>query len=564
MNDAQIPDSADLEALADDAAKRRRKLVAVAVAVPLLVAGGAYGLHHQARATAKSAIEASWNEAAGCLFGGPVGEERASLRARAIQLRVLSSPEVEGKKPWPGTCADPVAALHQALRVHGDAEEPLAKQAEEMAVWLRKVDKAADLSEPFDALAAAARDRGLSFESIPRPAEGTPPEPLVGLTLDNLPASARLAEQQYPVAQIKTTEWRGTELHVMLHDTQLAPDPLVCTFGAEIPKARCRRVRGEVSGKSGLTIHGTAEAGATPLILAGNRGEDGIFRVDGNRVGAQRIGTAHVAADDLVAMIGHDLDPDTGAFDLLQLRPGGALETIRVTPKAAGVPSILRPFVMFGLLVVQSYDRDRQGDPRLAFARLPLSDPPPKLEDGGQLNWVNAPFYACQSKNMIGVRAGSRRGYLAFFDGKTWGTPVFVEHMASPDLLCFGDDALVDGMPPLRCNRAGCEPLDVEVASFEKTPYALRANALLGAKQLSIVVAEERGGVRHAFGSAQPAILLDDLVRDGATQPSSAVLNLRTFELGENALLLLETPRGVFAVYFDAKGQPIPAQVEQL
>lgn len=564
MDDAQAPDSADLEALQRDGARRRKKLLAVAAIIPIALGGAAYAFHVQTQAQAKAAIESAWSEAAGCLFGGPLGEGRASLRARQMQLRVLSSPETEGKDPWPQTCADPVAGLHQALRQHASADEPLAKQAEELAVWLRKVDKAADLSAPFDALADAARARGLPFDAAAAPTEGAPPEPVTGLTVDNLPERARLAEQQYPVAQIKTTEWRGAELHVMLHDTQLAPDPLVCTFGAEIPKARCRRVRGELSGKSALTLEGTAEAGATPVILAGNRGEDGIFRADGSKVGATRIATAHVGADGLVAMVAQGIDRETGAFDLLQQRPGGALETIRVTPKTAGVPSILRPFVMFGLLVVQSYDPDRAGDARLAYARLPLGDPPPKLDDGGALDWVNAPFYACQSKQMIGVRAGSRRGYLAFFDGEGWGTPVYVDRMQSPGLMCLGDDALIDGLPPLRCNRAGCEPIDVEVADFGKTDYGLRANALLGAKQLSVVVADKRGGVRYAFGGARPQILLDDLVRDGAVEPTSAVLNLRAFELGANALVLLETPRGVFAIYFDAKGVPIPAEIEQL
>jgi hypothetical protein len=102
------------------------------------------------------------------------------------------------------------------------------------------------------------------------------------------------------------------------------------------------------------------------------------------------------------------------------------------------------------------------------------------------------------------------------------------------------------------------------------TPFKQKQGAVadVGGRILAVALTEERGGLRfrHAAGKrladkGQDRVLFDDLVRDGVVGKDSVILGMHLLGRGRFAVLLLSTPAGLYAVRFDAKGQPSPAKI---
>jgi hypothetical protein len=560
------PESLGEEELARDAARKKRRLFMVLAVIPLLIGGLVYLYSVMSARAAKAAIDAAWTTAGSCLLGGPLAAgDSAALRARKIQLAELLRSRPENEPAWPASCADDVAALQVAMKEHGFGDEPLAQKAEAFALEIRAADKAKDLSGSLADFVAAATARGLATDALPKADPQGTPALVDALDLDSLPVEARISEQQYQLDKIQTQEWLGSELHLMLHDPQLAKEPIVCTMTGAGPAARCRKLGGEVATKSSLAFAGTTETGAVPLILTGNKGEDGIYRGDGGeRVGAMRVASAHVGKDGYVAVASPEIAFESGEFDFAQQRkPGAELEKVRIEPKALEVPAILKGVVLFGLLMIQTYDKEGNEKPRLQWRALPADAPASKFNDAHELNWINAPYAACQSPSgQVAFRVGSNDGYLTFFQDGKWSTPTYIESFFGENIVCVGDEVRVRGHAGVqRCTKSGCQELTPPSPDFSKVALKEGLRALLADKVIAIATTGDRSGIRYGFANGSAQILFDDRVEGGKVSAESSVSDLRLFSMADFAVLLLGTPKGVFAIYFDKNGTPKPLAI---
>ncbi|MBW2527984.1 MAG: hypothetical protein JRI23_27635 [Deltaproteobacteria bacterium] len=565
------------ELQADARAKRRTIRVVLFGVVPLVAIGiGVLAWVMSQRAAARD-IRVAWSRAAACLVGEPLAEgQRASLRVRGIQLAALHDElELPEKERWPSRCADDVATLQVKLREHGrddDGDEGLAAQAERLAIQLRKARIMDDLSVPIDGLFDAARKRGLHAEPIAltRPTR----EPAGALDLDALPATARVSNLQYTLDQVSTTPMIGTDLHLLVYDPKIDRTPLLCTFtvdGAD----RCRKLGGELVGKAGLQLGGTAAPGALPLVFAGRDGEAGIYRADSStKIAALAASSAYVAADGYVAIASRPLDRD-GAFDLVEQRAaGGAIErhTIEAKQFEPKATQIHRKQILWDKLLVQVLDaEDVEASPRLQYTALPSDDADRPFVDIAPLNWVNAAIFGCRTATTTIVRVGVRQGFITFFGAEGWSSPVAAQSFPPAFTCDEGEAVFTDRFGnQQRCTPAGCKQTPGSAPRYEPFDQRDGAVADVGGRILALGLAEGRGGLRYRYAAGknladkhQDRILFDDLVRDGAVQKDSVVLGMHLLGRGRFAVLLLSTPAGLYAIRFDAKGQPSPAKITQ-
>jgi serine/threonine protein kinase len=560
--DAPAPDSLDLDEIARQAVARKRLTRLLLVLVPLCAVAVTAGVWRYRAWLAERAVRDAWQAAASCLLDGSVPQgESAGLRARRMQLAMLGRPS-NADVEWPRLCAPLFDRLHQTLLQRADAHEPLTPAVERFVSWLANVDYDSNMSEPIEELVTAARERGLGIADLPTPSE-KPPHPVDAPNIDDLPASARIADKPYAVERIQASAWRGPELHLLLHDPQLAREPILCTFAASPRTSRCRSLGGAVAGAAKLRLIGTAEVGARPLVAGGTAGEDGVFLGDdGAEIATMEVASAHVAKDGYVALVGPERSFETGEFEIVQIRgPGATPRRTLVEPKALGIPGIATSFALSGFLVLQSYDQKGEKKPHLYYRALPAEDPATGFTDAGELDWINAPVYACQSPEMVALRFGSNRGYLTFHDGRGFSAPLFVEDLGGAGLGCVGREVLVDDTPPQRCTKLGCEAWAIE--AIPGAPWGgWRARTIVGQKQLAIRDRSGGAGVQYAVGASPWTRLLDDWVSDGTVVSQSTVTGLRLFGLGTAAVLLVGTRRGVYAIWLEDGAGPEPARID--
>jgi hypothetical protein len=497
---------------------------------------------------------------------------------RAIQLAALHDElDLPEKERWPTRCADDVATLQVKLREHGrddDGDDGLAARAEQLAIQLRTARIMSDVSAEADGLFAAAHKLGLTAEptTLPRPTA----EPTAALNLDDLPEAARISELQYTLDHVSTTTMIGTELHILVYDQKVDDTPLLCTFDVE-GKDRCRKLGGELAGKAGLHLGGTAATGALPLIFAGRDGEAGIYRAESSaKIAAMPAGSAYVAKDGYVAIASRPLDSSDGTFELLQQKgPGAELvkHTIEASQFQPVATQIHRYRILWDKLLVQVLDADDvEASPRLQYAQLPAAEPTKPFADIAPLNWVNAAIFGCRTEEATIVRVGVRQGFITFLGKDGWSSPV-VSQSFPPAFTCDKGEAVFTGAGGFqqRCTPAGCGPSEGVAPRY--APFKQRQGAVadVGGRILAVGLTEERGGLRfrHAAGKnlankGQDRLLFDDLVRNGAVGKDSVVLGMHLLGRGRFAVLLLSTPAGLYALRFDAQGQPSPAKITHL
>jgi hypothetical protein len=503
--------------------------------------------------------------------------DKASLRMRAIQLVAIHSERDKNPETrWPSRCADEIALLYEALRKHGrtkDGDEGLAARAEAFAVQLRKTETMGDVSNEVDGLfdAAAAMKLSASAASLPTPT----PEPSPGLSLDSLPEGARITPLQYTLDSVTATPMVGTEIHVMVYDKKVDDKPILCTFtptGAD----RCRHLGGELVGKSGLRLGGTVEAGASPIVLAGRDGDDGVYRSDGGfeKVVSMPVQSAYVAKDGYLAAAGFSLDGNEGRFELVeQAKAGAPTSKITVGADIAGpkAEQIHRKQLLWGKLVAQVLFKGDASKPRLQYADLPTHGKAPALTDIAEVNWLRAGIFGCRTEKTMVVGVGLSRGFLTFLEDAGWSSAVELEAIP-PAFGCHAGEAVFTSAwgDQQRCTPAGCTPVDGVAPSF--APFKVRESffADLNGKVLAVASTDGRGGMRYRHASGKnlaveggDAVLFDDHVQDGKVVKDSTVLGLLLAGRGRYAVVLLTTPKGVYALRFDDAGKPTPASIQR-
>ncbi|HHH12226.1 MAG TPA: hypothetical protein ENK23_09180 [Sorangium sp.] len=561
---------------ADGLRKKRRTQLVLFVVIPLVLAAAAVAFWYLDGQAAEREVAEAFNRASACLVGTPLADgEVASIRMRAMQLGALRSERATNSDAsWPSRCAGAVAQLHQSLRKHGrdkDGAQGLAQQAETFAIALRKAQPHTDTSVAADALFAAAKQQGLAAKEVPLTVPS--PSPIVGLTLGDLPDSARITPQQYTLDRVSSTMMVGTELHVLIYDKAIDPAPLLCSF-SQTSGDRCRVLKGEFAGKSGLRLGGTADSGAAPLIFVGRDGEDGIFRSDTlKQVTALRAQSAYVSKDGYVAIASRALQSD-GQFDLVQQASADQPPQVtRIKPHVfrPKINQIHRKQLLWGKLLVQVLD-DNASDmkPRLQYKRLPAAKPNSAFTDIAPLGWVNAPVVGCKTADTVVVRVGSRRGFITFFQNERWSSPVPSNNLLGVFTCDRGEAVFTGDGPQLRCTAAGCKWVDGLPATFEPFPVRERAWTDLNGKVLSVALTDGRGGVRYRYAEGKnlqldgaDALLVDDLVYDGKVQPNTGILGMVLAGRGRYAVVLLSTRNGLYALRFNSDGKPTPAVIKR-
>jgi hypothetical protein len=547
--------------------RRTRLVLFVILPVVLLVGGVAFWLI--SKQTAEREIREAWSNTSACLVGAPLADkERASLRFRAVQLAAAQTERDKGDA-WPGRCADVVAALFEKLRQHGreteGGDEGLGKRAEQLALELRKSEAMPDLSATIDGLYEAAKD--LPTEAV----TSTAPAPDVAPNLDTMPESSRISPLQYTLDRLTGTPMVDTEVHVLLHDTRIDKAAILCTFTAE-GKDRCKKLGGELQGKSGLRLSGTTDPGASPLVFAGRNGEDGIYRSDtGQKVTAMRAHSGFVAKNGYVALVGMAND-DEGGFELVQQRaPGAPLEKRTIEPNAftPKASAIHRREILWDRLIIQTVDEAVDDEaPHLHELGLPATEDQ-KPVSIAPLNWVNASIYGCRTSDTLIARVGDERGFLTFRKDDKWSTPVPVDYFLRA-MTCDRGELVFTGFggEQMRCTAAGCQEARGAGPTF--APFKTREGTIadLNGKVL-VVMQTEKGGVRFRWDApkvldraGQDRLLFDDLVKDNAVQKDSTVLGMMLLGRGRFAVALMTTPKGVYALRFGADGKPTPATIE--
>ncbi|MEM1033336.1 MAG: hypothetical protein AAGN82_23585 [Myxococcota bacterium] len=571
-------DTEALEDIAADAArsKRRAKVVLFGV-IPTVVVGAVGAATYYGGQAAQGALATTWDEASACLVGPPLLEgEAASVRMRAIQLRAIHDErDRKGDQRWPSRCADEVAAFHQALRSHGsqsgEADDgTLARRAEAFAVSIRKANVMDDLSDEVDGFFAAAAQQGL----VARPAtlELPTPEPSPALRLDTLPPGSRISPHQFTLDGVTATPMVGNEIHVMVYDKKVDPTPIVCTFRPDGRDA-CQPLEGALKGKSGLRLAGTVDVGARPLVLAGKRGDGGVFRSEGDRITAMSVQSAWSARSGVVALAGYPTDRDDGRFDLVvQSKPGAEPKKKVISPADFGADAavIYRKQILWGHLLVQVlFERDDERRPRLMAARIPDDGEALPFELVADVDWVNADMFGCQVDDALAVVVGRRRGFISFLEGDGWSTPVRMSEVGGAFSCHAGEAVFVNAFGgQQRCTPAGCTYVDGVAPSWE--PFSARDVywAELAGRVLAVAQTERRGGLRYRFSAGKnlgvegaDRTVFDDLVRGGSVTSNSTVLDMKLVGRGTFAVLLLTTPEGVYALRFGREGSPTPATI---
>jgi hypothetical protein len=507
-------------------------------------------------------LQTAWNDAAGCLFGGPLEEgERGSVRFRGIKLAVTGTDD-----KWPERCADALATLHHAL-IKQNKESELAKRAHALMQELVKGHGLKNLSYLVDEIVDAATAMGLSTKEIPRPDDDPPPEPEQPWNISTLPAEARLTEVAMGAHAVSADRWPGVDLHLLFDDAKAEIGPIVCTFRRAGPSADCIRIAGAARSGSELRLGGTSDTAAAPLLFGREMGQDVVYRADtGAEVARGNIQTAWIAGDGYVAMTTGPTD-EAGSFELWQHRPDEGLTKRAVGPddlKATTLDTWAAAYGQLVVLAATESDDEEEGEPEpplIHALSLPASQSTGSFSPVGTIDYRSPTLSFCASDEQLTLKLGNRSGYLTFFAGDRWSQPARYERLGAL-VQCRDDHVLLHDFGPIRaCGAKGCKEAGLADASFGDLSVVRSRRTVLSNALLGIAETKSRQGVRFVHGEGEVKVLFDDLVRRGEVQVNSTLVGTRIFSRAGFAVVILFTEDGVAAIHFDEKGTPRPAKI---
>jgi hypothetical protein len=386
----------------------------------------------------------------------------------------------------------------------------------------------------------------------------------------------------------------GLDLRVLVGDQGAPGAPFLCTVRRAPPGARCAALPTAISAtKQGLRLLGTADDGAAPLVFAGNRGSEGVFRADsGELVEHYYAYGGYAAADGFSAVLGwREKERELVASRKL---PGTPTTQAKLDPPfRTGNPYYSAQMLWDGVLLrgVTKDNRRRLFALPVARSGAVLGDPvdigelsEPGLIQGG----LDEPPHitGCKTAEAMVVRVkGYDNDFMSFRLGGKWSEPVSPE-LTGGTLSCSKATATVTRVEPAsdaeahrtsirqaHCTSAGCktEVVRMEQLLHHRLEFAPREGHVDGVdvdgKLLVVWAAGERGGVRmrlapiEAIAAAPDVVLYDDLVKDGQVQSLSTLLDLKLFSREGFALLILSTVTGVHGLRIDADGKVTPLAV---
>jgi hypothetical protein len=593
------PPSDDIEALVA-AQKKRRNAVLVVAAVGVAVLGaGLYAISAQQERKADERVGHAFGGLTRCLLGGPPAEgESPGVRFRRAQLTAMTLSDQEraegGASAWPGGCAVFAFQLDEGLRDAGRAkgDKDLAHAAAALGKLLKEPNAfMIDLGAPVETVWSLARLENVS----PGPAVEAPAAPgrAEPFDADALGRTTPLAHKAFSFKSVFTEPHPGLALHVLVDDTG-ADAPFLCTLQRTPARAVCAPLPAAITAtKQGLRLLGTADEGSAPLIFAGERGSEGIWRADtGELVTRFYAYGGYAAADGFSAVLGWKEKEKELVADR-KLKGAPTTEAKLDPPFRTG-----NPYYSAQMLWDQVMLRGVTSDNRRRLFALSLNRsgavlgepvdvgelPEPGLIDGG----LDEPPHitGCRTADEMVVRVkGSDNDFMSFRLGGKWTAPVSPEFTGGT-LGCSKTSATVTRVEPApaenswkttirqaHCSSAGCQTHVVRMDQllhkrFEFAPREGHLDAVdLDGKLLVVWAAGERGGVRmrlaraDAISAAPDVVLYDDLLRDGQVQGLSTLLDLKLFSREGFALLMLSTTTGVHALRIEEDGKVTQLEV---
>ena len=591
----ELPGPESIDAITADRKRRHRRLIVGGVVAVLLVGGGGAAALVLQDAQASAQVDGAWSAFHRCLLGpGLEPGERPSRRLRAAQLAAMGLDDKqrapEKDVPWPNRCAPLAHGLSVALDSTGrDDRKALAPKVEALAKALKEPRSfAADLSGALEEIWPAVEQAAVKLSAAS--VEG-PPIPAVVFTADALASVEGITKTSTALKGVHVEPHAAGALRILVDDRALPTAPLLCTFPAAAPApaaATCARLPAPLaSSRQGLRLLATADDDAAPLVFAGNRGSEGVFRADtGAQVDALYSYGGHAASDGHAAVLGWNeakREPvlvraargkDKG--ERTTLEPGFEVGNYYYSSQLLWDQVLLRG-VKDGQRRLFAQEVRRDGAPLGEAADVgPLEEP--GLVSGGA---DEPPHIAgCRAGDDLVVRVkGYDNDFMSFRVGGKWSQPVSPE-LTGGTLSCSKAGAAITRIEPagsdnpwkttishVRCTSAGCQPAQAKVEQMlpggrELAPREGKIDAAaLGDKLLVVWAAGERGGVRmrlapvEQMAAAKDVVIYDDLVKDGKVQPLSTLFDLRLFSREGFAVLLLSTTSGVHAIRVDPDGK---------
>ncbi len=554
--------------------QQQRARAAIAGGVIVAVAGAGAGAWEWSKRVADREINTAWGHLSACLVGEPLAEgELASARARRIQLAYVS--EAAGALGrWPGRCQAPAHQLYQKLHDNGRA----TSGAEDAAYWAEaiaaKIEKGAPDTEVLAMLDPLWKQVAEGhLVAIGSATDTTPPPPARPLHLADL-ASAAVTTVEAPATAIHTEALPGPDRHVLIDAPRVDPT-LLCTLAAKAEAMTCRPLPGELGHKHGLRLLGTADAGAAPLVFAGQDGAGGIFRSDtGELVASVRASSGYAAADGYVA-IQSSPSLSGGSFEVIeQKQPHAEVTRTTVKPEAQRetqvVTTIHRSRLLWDKALIQMLDENHLGtSPWVAYKTVPREGAGGVYHRIGDLNWVNTTITGCRGSSGMVARFGESEAYLLFNAGDRWQGPMAASGLG--ELRCDGADAVFLSRWPVgvkRCTPAGCEDQSPPGGVWPTSPArGMSASDVLDG-EVAAAWATDQLGVRFRvasavqLGSTADVVVFDNYVgAHGEPTRTSVVSGIRLVAAGRSAVLFLATPEGIRAIRLGADGTFAPAKI---
>ncbi|MBI5536239.1 MAG: hypothetical protein HY898_26190 [Deltaproteobacteria bacterium] len=580
-----------------DRKQRTLKLALVAGGVVVIAAAGFFVLSNSLDRKAQQKINSEWSRLSRCMIGTEplAAGDNASVRFRNLQLTAMVLPAEKraeaGGVPWPARCATHAHAVAEAWKDAGrsgkDAKD-LAATAEELAKLLKSGDAnpvVVDLSDPVARLWEQADKEHLAVQEmadVPAPLAAARP-----MTSDSLKPDEALSKTFFGFKNLFEEPNAGDALRFIVEDKSLGDSPFVCTFTDK--KAACRKLPASLKSLSGLRLLATTDDGAEPLVFAGNRGSEGVFRSDtAASIDKMYSYGGHVAADGFASVLGWD--EGKKELRLLRQSPVQALQASPIKLDLSIGNFFYSTAVLWDTFVVRGVTKKdgihlfarrviRQG----AEAFGPEQDigPIPQAGGGGE---GTPHITGCRTAEALVVRVeGYHDEFLTFQPGGFQSGAHFTPPVMAPGrggaLTCRNAEATLTQVTrsaaiQVRCSAAGCNEVSVNLEDIvgKDKDVAPREGFLAGAdvdgKLLVVWAAGERGGLRmrlapiEQIAKTADVVVFDDLVADHKAQKLSSLVEMRLLARGRFAVLLLNTSAGVHALRIDPAGKYAPMKIE--
>lgn len=569
--------------------ERRWKRIAVWSVVGVVVAGGAaWAGMYVLGANEAAALHKDWASLGGCLLGGPLaaGDTPAS-RLRALQLGEAIVPVDKrapaGKDGWPAVCAPSAAKVAEHAQAAEAGGTELRASATALATALR--DDTMGTGDHRKLVSQLWKDaERAQLRGAPGPRDPLTPAPAAArFDAEAYEQLSRPFGKDLTLGSVRPEASTGESVRFLVDDRGIPSGPVLCTTTSAGAALECRRLSTEAAAQSpSLRLYGTTDGAERPLVLAGDRGDAGVFRAQGAALltGATAYGAT--------------VDKD-GRVRLL-VRRSGQRELSLLEQAASGAP-------LSELSALGAGDIDNLNDAALAYdwllyrsgakAALPghlfarhfgvagadvdageLAGPAPGAAER------EPRFAACRAAATTALRIrGGDADFVSFLGDERWSSPVRLAARAGV-MVCHAGQAWVtqlshsDGaerdavsIELARCGTGGCTASQVGLLQalgrvselLPQDPSGVAA-ATVGGKLLVVWSAGSLGVHLRAAApdelSSAPDVLLVDAV-DPATGEST-IANVRLLPASSFAVLLLGGKSGVVAFRVDSSGVVTP------